>query len=80
MPEQVNGQWGATDAELLLCYRTVHNLKQFKKRYPQNFVKLQWGGNGRYAVTLFDTLRADAQQAIGDPRQLKHVFETLPGR
>jgi hypothetical protein len=75
MPEQVNGQWGATDAELLLCYRTVHNLKQFKKRYPQNFVKLQWGGNGRYAVTLFDTLRADAQQAIGDPRQIKHVFE-----
>lgn len=75
MPEEFNGKLGVKDAELVALYGTIHNLKQAKKRHKQNFVKLRWGGNGRYALTDFDCLPIEIQHAIGDPRLVKHVFE-----
>jgi len=73
MPFEYNGKIGLTDLELLPFFGTLANLNKAKTR--GKIKPLRRGGNGREALTDFDSVAIEIQAAIGDPRNVKHVFE-----
>jgi hypothetical protein len=74
MPVEYNGNIGLTDLELLPFFgNNAYNLNKAKTRGKLKI--LRPGGNGRIALTDFDSAQDYIQHAIGDPRQTKHVFE-----
>ena len=60
--------------------KTLYDIIWRYRNKPNGIKRVQLGGNGRLMLIDFDTLPAEIKHGLGDPRQIKHVFEkTLPG-
>ncbi|MDP9076268.1 MAG: hypothetical protein M3O71_02495 [Bacteroidota bacterium] len=78
MPHEWNSRIVVTKEELVPNWYSSHNLRTTIDRYkdrPIGIKALQRGGNGRIALYDFDTLPSHIQHGLGDPRDVKHVFE-----
>jgi hypothetical protein len=74
MPVELpNGKVGITALEIIPFYGTWSNVE--KKLQRGQLTRLQRGGNGRILLIDFDTLEQSIQYALGDPRNIGHVFE-----
>jgi hypothetical protein len=78
MPFEWNNLVVVTKEELVPNWFSWHNLRTIIDRYkdkPTGPKRVQLGGNGRMMLIDFDSLPSHVQHGLGDPRQIKHVFE-----
>lgn len=78
MPHEWNNFIVVTKEELVPNWYTWHNLRTIIDRYrdkDHGIKRVQLGGNGRIMLIDFDTLPSHIKYALGDPRDVKHVFE-----
>ncbi|SUJ26378.1 Uncharacterised protein [Sphingobacterium spiritivorum] len=79
MPHNWNNILVVTKDELVPnWYNTENTLYSEVKRYSKKeygIKRVQLGGNGRTMLISFDSLPAEIQDGIGDPRKLNHILE-----
>ena len=79
MPHHWNNLIVVTKEELVPSwYKTLNSLSQAIFRFqdkPYGIKRVQLGGNGRQMLIDFDSLPAQIQEALGDPRKVDHILE-----
>lgn len=78
MPYLWNNILVVTKDELVPAFYSVSNLSETIRRYkPKTYgiKRVQLGGNGRQMLISYDSLPAEVQNAIPDPRKCDHILE-----
>ncbi|MFD2874077.1 hypothetical protein ACFS5N_16460 [Mucilaginibacter ximonensis] len=78
MPHIWNDILVVTQDELVPKFFNYSNLKETVRRHlKKNYgiKRVQRGGNGRIALYNYDTLPAEVQNSIPDPRRINHIME-----
>lgn len=78
MPHEWNNLIVVTKEELVpnwFEWNTLKSIVYRSKKRGYGLTQVRLGGNGRVALYDFDTLELHIQHALGDPRNVAHVFE-----
>ena len=78
MPQFFNNILCVTYEELIPAFFNENTLKSALGRAEKRgygIKRVVKGGNGRQALIEFDSLPADIQLSLGDPRKTEHILE-----